>query len=127
MVWTVPQTAVIGEVVRAAFWNTNVRDNFRVFNIANIQSEQILIGVGPGELELVDADTQAIQTGLTSEYPETTVPTGYLQCDGSMVSKATYPSLFALIGTTFGADTATMFTLPDLPSRVSLTIWIIKT
>ena len=48
MVWTVPQTAVVGEVVRAAFWNVNVRDNFRVFNITNIQADQVLLGLGPG-------------------------------------------------------------------------------
>ena len=127
MVWTVPQTAVVGNVVQSAFWQVNVRDNFRVFNITNIQAGQVLLGVGPGELELVDGDTQAIRPGLTSEYPGDTAPAGYLPCDGSMASKATYSVLFALIGTMFGSDTGTMFTLPNLPSRALATIWVIKT
>ena len=39
---------------------------------------------------------------------------GYLLCDGSAVSRTTYPALFASIGTTYGAgDGTTTFNLPD--------------
>jgi microcystin-dependent protein len=42
-------------------------------------------------------------------------------CDGSAVSRTTYASLFAAIGTTFGAgDGATTFNLPDLRGRVAI-------
>jgi microcystin-dependent protein len=42
-------------------------------------------------------------------------PSGYIWCDGSAVSRATYPALFAAIGTTWGTgDGSTTFTLPDL-------------
>ena len=45
----------------------------------------------------------------------TTVPTGYLLCDGSAVSRTTYSDLFFAIGTTFGAgDGSTTFNLPNL-------------
>lgn len=41
-------------------------------------------------------------------------PTGYLVCDGSVVSRTTYSDLFAIIGTTYGAgDGSTTFNLPD--------------
>lgn len=44
---------------------------------------------------------------------------GWLVCDGSAVSRATYDRLFAVIGTTFGAgDGSTTFNLPDLRGRV---------
>lgn len=44
-----------------------------------------------------------------------TEPNGWLWCDGSAVSRATYSALFAAIGTTFGAgDGSTTFNLPDL-------------
>jgi len=44
-----------------------------------------------------------------------TNPSGYLDCDGSAVSRTMYPDLFALIGTTYGAgDGSTTFNLPDL-------------
>lgn len=46
-------------------------------------------------------------------------PTGWLLCDGSAVSRTTFASLFAVIGTTFGAgDGSTTFNLPDMITRV---------
>lgn len=44
-----------------------------------------------------------------------TVPDGWLECDGSAVSRSTYDRLFATIGTTFGnGNGSTTFNLPDL-------------
>ena len=41
------------------------------------------------------------------------VPTGYLVCDGSAVSRSTYAGLFSTIGTTYGVgDNSTTFNLP---------------
>lgn len=43
-----------------------------------------------------------------------TPATGYLEMDGSAISRTTYADLFAAIGTTFGAgDGSTTFNLPD--------------
>lgn len=45
-------------------------------------------------------------------------PAGWLVCDGSAVSRATYARLYAVIGTTHGAgDGSTTFALPDLRRR----------
>ena len=44
-----------------------------------------------------------------------TPPNGYLKANGQIVSRTTYASLFAAIGTTFGSgDGSTTFALPDL-------------
>jgi microcystin-dependent protein len=44
-----------------------------------------------------------------------TVPTGWLLCDGSPVSRTTYARLFAAVGTTWGnGNGTTTFNLPDL-------------
>jgi microcystin-dependent protein len=44
-----------------------------------------------------------------------TVPTGYLACNGQAVSRTAYATLFAAIGTSFGAgDGSTTFNVPDL-------------
>lgn len=44
-----------------------------------------------------------------------TPPTGYLKANGAQVSRTTYATLFAAIGTTFGAGNgSTTFHLPDL-------------
>lgn len=48
-------------------------------------------------------------------FSATSVPSGYLECDGSAVSRTTYADLFNAIGTTFGnGDGATTFNIPDL-------------
>jgi microcystin-dependent protein len=46
------------------------------------------------------------------------VPDGYLLCNGSAISRTTYASLFAVIGTIFGAGNgSTTFNLPDLRGK----------
>lgn len=43
------------------------------------------------------------------------IPNGYLECNGATVSRNTYATLFAAIGSTYGpGDGATTFNLPDL-------------
>lgn len=43
-----------------------------------------------------------------------TVPAGYLLCDGAAVSRTMYPDLFSVIGTTYGAgDGSTTFNVPN--------------
>jgi microcystin-dependent protein len=42
------------------------------------------------------------------------IPSGYLLCDGSAVSRTMYPDLFSAIGTTYGSgDGSTTFNVPD--------------
>lgn len=49
----------------------------------------------------------------------TTAPTGWLLCQGQVVSRTTYATLFAAIGTTYGAgDGSTTFGVPNLKGRV---------
>jgi microcystin-dependent protein len=53
--------------------------------------------------------------GAISAFAFTSVPTGWLECDGSTVSRTTYADLFSAIGTTFGAGNgSTTFAIPDL-------------
>jgi len=51
-------------------------------------------------------------------YAGSTAPYGYLVCNGAAVSRATYASLFTLVGTSFGqGNGTTTFNLPDLRGR----------
>jgi len=62
------------------------------------------------------SQTQAatLPSGLVMYFANTTAPTGWLQCDGSAVSRSTYSSLYAAIGTIYGAgDGTSTFNLPD--------------
>lgn len=48
-------------------------------------------------------------------------PTGWLECDGSAVSRTTYADLFTAIGTTYGAgDGSSTFNLPDMRGRTAV-------
>lgn len=64
----------------------------------------------------VGAESQiAAPTGSVYTFAGATVPTGWLKCNGALLSRTTYAALFAVIGTTYGAgDGSTTFALPDL-------------
>lgn len=56
--------------------------------------------------------------GVVEAFAGSNAPNGWLICDGSQVSRALYPELFSVIGTTYGSgDGFTTFTLPDLRGR----------
>lgn len=71
--------------------------------------------------DLIDA-AQSISIiappGSVMIWAGTTVPEGYLLCDGSEVSRTTYDALFSAIGTTHGAgDSSSTFNLPNFQGR----------
>jgi microcystin-dependent protein len=50
-----------------------------------------------------------------------TPPAGWLEMDGSAISRTTYPEYFALVGTLYGAgDGSTTFNLPDARGRTAI-------
>lgn len=60
--------------------------------------------------------------GAVTMYAGATAPTGWLFCDGSVVSAADYTDLFAAIGNTHnvGGEAAGSFRLPDLRGRTPI-------
>jgi microcystin-dependent protein len=55
-----------------------------------------------------------LPAGMVVQYGAAAAPTGWLICDGSAVSRTTYATLFAAIGTTYGAGNgSTTFNIPD--------------
>lgn len=61
-------------------------------------------------------------TGTIKFFAGTTAPTGYLACDGSVVTRTAYPGLFGVIGTTYNTagETGSDFRLPDLRGKTVL-------
>jgi microcystin-dependent protein len=60
-----------------------------------------------------------LPVGMVVPYAGSSAPTGYLLCYGQAVSRTTYASLFAVLGTTFGSgDGSTTFNVPDINGRV---------
>lgn len=62
-----------------------------------------------------------LPAGSIIQWSSNTAPANWLICDGAAVSRVTYSSLFAVIGTTYGAGNgSTTFNLPDLRGRVAV-------
>lgn len=72
--------------------------------------------VGSSDLALVPFTNLPIGTVLP--FSGNSIPSGYLVCNGSAISRTTYADLFAVIGTTYGAgDGSTTFNLPNLTDK----------
>ncbi len=62
-----------------------------------------------------------IPAGSMFDFGGGSAPTGYLLCDGSAVSRATYSRLFSVLSTTWGVgDGSTTFNVPDMRGRCSI-------
>jgi len=64
---------------------------------------------------------EGIPTATIVPWSDSSVPSGFLECNGAAVSRSTYADLFAIIGTTYGSgDGSTTFDLPDLQDNVAV-------
>ena len=68
-----------------------------------------------GSLTVSGGISGALPIGIINPFAGNGLPAGWLECDGSQVSRTTYNLLFAAIGTNWGyGDNSTTFNLPDL-------------
>ena len=64
---------------------------------------------------------EGIPTATIVPWSASSVPTGFLECNGQAVSRSTYSALFAIVGTTYGAgDGSSTFLVPDLQDNVAV-------
>jgi microcystin-dependent protein len=66
------------------------------------------------------AETERMPTGSIIQFGGSSAPSGWLLCDGSVYSQASYADLFAVVGATYatGGEGGGNFRLPDLRGRV---------
>lgn len=63
----------------------------------------------------VNIDVSDIPVGAIQAFACSSVPTGWLACNGATVSRTTYSKLFSAIGTSYGSGNgSSTFTLPNL-------------
>lgn len=74
---------------------------FKVLNAGNRQGADCEGGV-------------SVPIGSVLLWPDDTLPTGFLWCNGQTVTVSAYPDLYAVIGTTWGGTPGTNFDLPDM-------------
>jgi hypothetical protein len=64
--------------------------------------------------ELSGSAVNPLPTGIIIFHASATVPSGWLACIGTLVSKTTYANLYSVLGANaFGTDTSTDFYLPN--------------
>lgn len=64
---------------------------------------------------------EGIPTATIIPWSTSSVPSGFLECNGQTVSRSTYAALFAIVGTTYGAgDGSSTFAVPDLQDNVAV-------
>ena len=91
----------------------NVNDGTVKWGVKNIQTDVAAIAQGLTRVE--NKLNEAAIVGTVIPYAGTSLPTGYLPCNGSAISRTTYTDLFSVIGTTYGSgDGSTTFNLPNL-------------
>ena len=67
---------------------------------------------------LADFDEIGFKTGDIKIQTTSTIPSGWLLCNGAGVSRSTFSNLFTKIGTTYGkGNGSTTFNIPDLRDR----------
>ncbi len=59
-----------------------------------------------------------VPIGTVLHYLGSTIPTGFLLCNGASLSRTEYPELFSVIGTKCGSDSPSTFKIPDTHHRV---------
>ena len=70
------------------------------------------------EVQLTKDGARYDDPGVIKMYGGASAPDGWLICDGSLKSKTTYASLFAVLGTNYGED-GDLFRLPDFSGRTA--------
>ena len=116
-----PRNGIIPELTEESLWLRSGND------IYNTNSENVGIGltapITPLDVSGTINSSSAITInyvpisppiGSITAYTVATSPPGWLICDGTEVSRATYASLFSVISTTFGlGNNSTTFNLPN--------------
>jgi microcystin-dependent protein len=71
--------------------------------------------------QVVGANGLVAPSGSMQMFGGPSAPAGWLLCDGSAISRATYSVLFAVTGVTYGSgDGSTTFNVPDLRGRAPI-------
>ena len=90
--------------------NLDVSGNIKVYGTLDVSGYDVY-------KELAYLNNNAAIVGTITMYGGSTAPTGWLLCQGGSYASATYPELFAVIGTTFGTAGPGLFNVPDLTQR----------
>ena len=127
-----PAAANISQYLRGdGTWATPPNDTYGTFTGASSNSaggnglvpapsmgQQNRFLRGDATWQVIDTSSAGVPTGSLVPFAGTTVPSGYLLCNGANVSRTTYAKLYGVIGTRYGAGNgSTTFGLPNFNDR----------
>ncbi|OQW74868.1 MAG: hypothetical protein BVN35_09645 [Proteobacteria bacterium ST_bin11] len=110
-------TVKIASTANGANWMLGDVISYSPISGALVVESQTINGSGAGISDWTisqSAPGNTETTGLIAYFPRTSAPIGWFKCDGSSVSVTTYWALYNVLGTAFGGDGVTTFSLPDL-------------
>lgn len=100
------------EIVNFIKQNKSILDTLGISNIAGLSDALNNIYT---KVQVDNILLSVISAGTVIAFANSSVPTGFLECNGALLSRTTYANLFAVIGTTYGVgDGSTTFAIPDL-------------
>jgi microcystin-dependent protein len=116
--WVVP---AVGDQIVVTSDDANLTNVFWVQTDSGLDGALGATGpTGPtGATGATGATPLGLPTGSITAFAGSSAPTSWLLCYGQTIVRATYPDLFAVIGTTYntGGEAGTDFRLPDLRGR----------
>ena len=134
------QGTIVGSVAQTAIGTYNIENSPSPLNIVHPSGDFLygayafIIGNGTstsarsnamtvdwnGNVLAAGKITSPLLAGIIQMYGGSTIPTGWLECNGQSILRSSYPELFAAIGTTWGSVDSTHFNLPDLRGRTPI-------
>ena len=98
------------------FPQDNDLDSVNELQIISISNDTLQLSNNGGDVFL--GQTYGMPVGSIISYGGINIPNGWLLCDGALVDRVQYQSLFLSVGTVWGAgDGTTTFNLPDLRGK----------
>ena len=89
-----------------------------ITNTNNITDGRVVLEVQDGSInvnngKIKENGEDLVPAGCIMMWGGTTLPSGWLLCDGSLKNKTDYPDLFTILNSTYGPQTSDKFRLPN--------------
>jgi microcystin-dependent protein len=72
------------------------------------------------QTSILGYSTSGMPVGTVHQHTSTTVPYGFLKCDGTVYNFSQYPALAAVLLGTYGGNGTTTFAVPNLIGRTGI-------
>jgi microcystin-dependent protein len=106
--------SVISDEEREKLNNITDIGSGKIITAAERNKLQEIVGLTQEQIDAITNVSNILPVGTVIGYPVDAAPTGFFECNGGAVSRATYSDLFSIIGVQYGSgDGSTTFNLPD--------------